>query len=104
MTQHLSDAAYRALRQEFWEFYVGHYPSDLELRTGYCGNNAFLPTESVRVVIGLWLAPSDQSIGVYIRGPNGEMAPRIVHPRLRPYEGRFKDEIDIDLIPNSVID
>ena len=90
----------RRFREEFWSFYQERYPFDLDLRVGYKDSNAYLKVDSVNVVIGLWTAVSDQSIGIYLRGPHGDMAARDVQPRLRPYEERFMAVLGIRLIPS----
>ena len=94
-TETLSEVA--RFRRDFWAFYSGRHPDDLELRPGFRNSNAYDMVEELNVWISQFLAPSSNQVGMYVVGQNGESI-EAVQQRLLPYEDRVRDELGVRLI------
>ena len=94
-TETLSEVA--RYRRDFWAFYSGRHPNDLDLRPGFRLSNAYDRVEELDVWISQFLAPSSSQEGMYVVGQNGESI-EAVQKRLRPYDERVRDELGVQLI------
>ena len=61
-TETLSEVA--RFRRDFWAFYSGRHPGDLDLRPGYRHSNAYDRVEKLDVWISQFLAPSSSQVGM----------------------------------------
>ena len=94
-TETLSEIA--RFRRDFWAFYLGRHPNDLDLRPGFRNSNTYDRVEELEVWISQFLAPSSNEVGMYVVGQNEESI-EAVQQRLRPYEDRVREELGIQLI------
>ena len=94
-TETLSEIA--RFRRDFWAFYSGRHPNDLDLRPGFRNSNTYDRVEELEVWISQFLAPSSNEVGIYVVGQNEESI-EAVQQRLRPYEDRVREELGIQLI------
>ena len=88
-------------RRDFWIFYSKRHPNDLDLRPGFRDSNAYDRVEELDVSISLYLAPSNNQVGMYVVGQDGESI-ETVQQRLQPYENRVRDELGIQLMGNPI--
>ena len=87
-------------RRDFWAFYRERYPDDLDIRPGFRNSNAYDLIEGLGVWLSLYLAPSTNSVGLYISGFDRRLvgeSPDDLREILLPYEEQVRAELGIEL-------